>query len=246
MPEEPRVEIQLHPETMVEGKRLGSHFHKDSRSLDHPVAELIQGYQTDPTKLTSKQWHRHVAPFDQGNVGSCTGNACAGMLATDPLWEHKGPDGHVMYYSESRLCLPLYEEATRIDGLGDPYPPNDRGSSTLGVLKAAKALGHISSYKWAFGLVDALNTLALQSAIITGVLWYEGFDAPTPDGELIIGGNVRGGHELVLDRIDVSRRRVYGHNSWGKSWDDHGKFWWSWDTFEVLLHDQGEVGVGIR
>lgn len=223
------------PEKVNPRLRLGRHLHHDPRSREYPVADLLD--TTLP--LTTQVWARRTYPFDQGDLGSCTGNACEGMLATVPFRQahHR--------YSE-RVAVKLYMLATQLDGFGGVYPPDDTGSSTLGVLKAAKQLGAIASYRWGFSTDDCLRTLSQLGPVIIGINWYEGFDHPHDHGLLTIGGSIRGGHELELLGIDVERREVRGVNSWGRAWGDRGRFSLSFDTLDRLLHEQGECGTGVR
>lgn len=209
--------------------RLGRHIEHDERS---------RAFQTVPrlTNLRSVQWPRHCPPFDQGDVGSCTGNAMAGALMTGPLYAH-GRD------LTEKDALALYSAATHLDTVAGHYPPEDTGSSGLAVAKAAKRANYIKEYRHAFGINAALSALTL-GPIIIGIGWYEGFDAPQSyEAELVISGQVRGGHEVVLDGIDVERGLVKGTNSWGTAWGSGGRFAMSFGTFKRLLAERGDVVV---
>jgi Papain family cysteine protease. len=111
-------------------------------------------------------------------------------------------------------------------------------------MKAAKELGYITGYRHAFGLQHALEALVL-APVITGVAWYEGFDEPDANGAVTISGSVRGGHEFEVVGIDVDARTVRACNSWGADWGDHGYFQFSWDTWDRLLHERGDVTTAI-
>lgn len=225
--------VQRHvPEVVVGGRRLGRHVEHDERSRDYPVARRVSG------PIVSRTWRRPTKAFDQGALGSCTGNAMEGCLATVP---HRRP---LHRYSE-RSAIKLYRLATVLDGFEGMYPPTDTGSSTLAVMKAAKQLGRISGYEWCFSLNDVLAALAQHGPVCIGINWYEGFDRPAPLGMLTLAGDVRGGHELELSAVDVDARTVSGWNSWGDDWGFHGRFRMTWDTLDRLLHEQGEAAVPI-
>jgi hypothetical protein len=216
--------IRLLPEVPGAG-RLGRHVEHDEASRAFPAARAPE--------LVTRLHVRHGGVYDQGDLGSCTGNAMAGLLMTEPFWR-KGrklaePD-----------AIHLYEWATRLDAIPGAYPPDDTGSSGLAVAKAARQAGLIASYRHAFGLDHALAALVL-APVIVGVGWYEGFDRPGPHGLLTIAGDERGAHELELNHIDVERRLVGGFQSWGPAWGDRGRFCWTWDTFGRLLDEQGDV-----
>jgi hypothetical protein len=81
--------------------------------------------------------------------------------------------------------------------------------------------------------------------VITGINWYTSFDTPAPDGLVSIaaGATVRGGHEVVADGIDASHRLVWFWNSWGSGFGIGGRFCMSFDTWQQLLEQTGDVTV---
>src|SRR6185437_16448546 len=99
------------PEIVVPGKRLGRHIHLEARMLARPYA--------GPRKaITSVQHVRHIPILDQGDVGSCTGNAATGALGTSPVFDAL-PGKHIAL--DENEALRLYSAAEVIDGDG-PYP----------------------------------------------------------------------------------------------------------------------------
>src|SRR5581483_12008172 len=169
------------PEVVMPGMRLGRNVDHDERSKAFPA--MI-------APLRTVRHERHCPPFDQGELGSCTGNAMAGALMTDPFYQ----DGRSLTEKDA---VELYAEATRLGRFPGVYPPDDTGSSGLAVAKAAKREGYISSYRHAFGLQQALGALVV-GPVITGVKWYSSFDQPLPTGEIQLTDDafVRGGHEI--------------------------------------------------
>lgn len=226
-------------EHVVDGRRLGRHVEHDPRSRDF-------AFKVDaPAKveLIAVEHKRYGSIFDQGNLGSCTGNAAAGAKNTEPLY-HSG-SAHTLTESGAK---DLYSLASRLDGLSDGYwPPTDTGSSGLAVAKAAKQQGIIGSYSHAFDMDAALA--ALQAGpVITGVDWYEGFDEPDPGtGLVVIAGQVRGGHELVARGYEPAASPddalILLDNSWGTGWGLSGHFKWTVATWRKLLDAQGDVTV---
>lgn len=205
---------------------------KLGRLVEHD--EASRGYQAARAAALVTTLHkRRSKPFDQGNVGSCTGNAMAGALDTPPF-THR--------YLSERTALKLYKLATILDNAPGVYPPDDTGSSGLAVCKAAHQLGYISGYSHAFGLRHALEALVI-APVITGISWYEGFDQPGPGGLISIAGDIRGGHELEVVGMDVEARTIRLCNSWSVSWGDKGYCSMTWDTWDALLHDRGDVTV---
>ena len=62
------VYVQHIPEDVIPGRRLGRHIHVDSRSAAYP---FTSGKRT----IIPRLWARNIPILDQGNLGSCTGNA---------------------------------------------------------------------------------------------------------------------------------------------------------------------------
>lgn len=231
------------PERPVDGKPLGRHVRHDPRSLRYQVAAV------DPAKLMSVKHVRHIPVLSQGNLGSCTGNAAEGALGTGPLYEvipdgpyRPTPDADV----DEAQAVALYSKATMLDPFDGAYPPEDTGSDGLSVAKACKAAGLISGYRHATSLNAALTALQ-DGPVITGVNWYSSFDTPGVDGMISIArrATVRGGHEVVVDEIDVEHQRVGFVNSWGTSWGLFGRAYMSWDTWGRLLAEDGDVTVFV-
>jgi hypothetical protein len=184
--------------------------------------------------------HKAVGlPLNQGHLGSCTANALCGALDSSPDIAGGAP-------LAERDAIKLYELETKLEG--HPYPPNDPGGTGLMVCKAAKQLGLITSYQHAFGIQHALRALVLRP-VITGVSWYSSFDTPDPKTGLVqISANatVRGGHEIVADRIDADNQTVWFWNSWGTAYGHGGRFCMTYATWEQLLDDRGDVTVPVR
>lgn len=209
---------------------LGRHVEHDPASRNFAAARA--------TKRKTVLHKRTRAAFDQGDLGSCTGNAMCGVLVTQP-WKHSR--------LSEKTAVELYELATTLDNAPGAYPPDDTGSSGLAVCKAAKQLEYISAYHHAFGIDHALDALVLAPVII-GISWYTSFDTPDENGviEIADGATVRGGHEVELLGIDVDAETVTGINSWGPSWGPlKGRFVMSWATLAQLLAEQGDVTVPI-
>ena len=215
---------------ITERNRLGRHIEHDERSKGFAIARLA-------TAPKSVSFERHCAPYDQGELGSCTGNAMAGVLMSDPFWK----DGRLLTESDA---VRLYSEATHLDNIQGSYPPQDTGSSGLGVAKAAKKEGWIKGYEHAFGLDDLIHGLSQRPGLL-GIYWYTSFDTPLPSGEcrLTPNASVRGGHEVQMFRLDARQKRVWCYQSWGDSWGGlhNGTFWFSFKTLERLLDQHGDA-----
>jgi hypothetical protein len=221
------------PENIVPGRRLGRHVNHDDRSLAYALPEA--------DTVVSVQWPRVIPVLDQGDVGSCTGNACTGVLGTQP------DDGDLAAQLAAGLvldeseALTLYSAAEVIDGDG-PYPPNDNGSSGLSVAKAAKAAGLCSGYLHALS-VAAAHTAVQAGPFMVGSDWYTSFDTPDTDGIVSIApdATVRGGHEYECIGYDAPSDLWHLVNSWGTSYGVAGHFYYSTATLTQLLASDGDV-----
>jgi hypothetical protein len=223
--------IPEHPSTA--GGRLGRHLHFDDRSWNYPVA-LRKG-----AAIHTRIWPRTVKAFNQGELGSCTGNGAVGLLGTEPF---RQPGTR----PSEALARKVYSQATRDDTIVGAWPPKDTGSTVLGAMKALKDLGLAKGYRWCFGLDDVLKALSTLGPVEVGLNWYEGFDQPDAKGLVKVRGSVRGGHAFELLGVDAERKLVWAINSWGPAWGLHGRFAFSWKDLDRLLHEEGEASTVIR
>jgi hypothetical protein len=230
--EMPRVteDVQRIPEQVIPGKRLGRHIRHDPRSLAYLVPET--------TTPTTAIWTRRVPVFDQGEVGSCTGNAAAGVLGTSPFYETL-PAGLV---DDEGEAVKLYSAATSLDGYPGTYPPDDTGSDGLSVAKACQKAGLISGYQHITS-VAAAQTAIKTGPFIVGVNWYSSMDDPNAEGLVTVGGSIRGGHEFECHGYDAQADLWWFTNSWGTSWGKDGTFCMSSASFARLLSEQGDATV---
>ncbi len=208
--------------------RLGRHVEHDPRSL---------AFSAGTAAIKTVSHTRHAQAFDQGELGSCTGNAMAGVLMTEPFWVR----GRNLTEKDA---VALYRSATKLDHIPGSYPPRDTGSSGIAVMKAAVKAKYITGYAHTFSLDQLLGSLVLAPGIL-GINWYSSFDTPARDGEcpLTAAARIRGGHEVQMFGVDASKERVWCYNSWGPSWGGrkNGTFYFSWKTLKRLLGERGDA-----
>ena len=208
------------------------------RNVNHDPRSRSYVFDTAGATVASVKHNRNIPVLDQGQLGSCTGNATVHALGTDPFYSTVSSKVQL----NQALAVSIYSKATVIDGAPGYYPPDDTGSDGVSVAKIAQSMGYISGYTHTFSFDAALKALSSQPVIV-GVNWYNNFFTPDTNGVITIGANdyVAGGHEVVLDEIDVARQLVGGTNSWGREWGLAGRFYMSFDLFKRLLSEQGDV-----
>jgi hypothetical protein len=215
---------------------LGRRVQHDDRSRGFPAAM---------GRVQSKV-HRHDGPvLDQGQLGSCTGNAAAQALNFEVL---RRPANRRLLTEDDAVSY--YSWATHHDPVPGFYPPDDTGSSGLAVARALRHEGLVTSYRHAFGLSHAIGAL-MHGPLIVGTDWYKGMFDPTPDGFVTPTGAIVGGHEWVLYGVDITTQTVRALNSWSSGWGiadadaglDGGTWRMTYATLSTLLADQGDAVV---
>ncbi len=207
------------------GGRLGRHIDRRESFSRRLITD--SEVPDPPTHLV--EWTRMCPPFDQGSVGSCTGNASCGALMTTPLhqpgWAFTEAD-----------AVSLYSKATQFNAPGDQYPPTDWGSSGPCIADALEKDGVIAAAHHTTSLRNFLG-LMTRGPMIVGVQWYTSFDSPLPSGECPItpDATVRGGHEIQAFKVDPVAKMVWFYQSWGPTWGalGNGTFCLSYATLET-------------
>lgn len=213
---------------------FGRHVEHDARSLRYQVRGAEDGEVFEDVR-----WQTNVPVFDQGDLGGCTGYACAGLLS-------------YLYPNDTDLPAPsdatgwdqtaktLYSLATQLDSIPGQWPTDDTGSTGLAVAKAAQKERFASGYLHitdAAGLAKALKT----SPVIVGTNWYNSMFYPDSTGSLVVSewSGLAGGHEYVLD--EVAGSHLGFRNSWGPTFGDNGRFYMEIDDFLWLLDQEGDA-----
>lgn len=217
----------------VTDPRLGRHVAHDPRSKRFPIRTSVP--------IASVHHERHIPIFDQGSIGSCTGNAAVGCMGTGPFYDSIDT-AHTMprYAPTEEGAVACYSRATQLDSFSGTYLPDDTGSDGLSVAKALVEAHEINGYEHAFSLEQALQAL-MTRPIIVGTNWYDGMFSPEATGRVRPEGALAGGHEYVMDSYDIDARVVGFTNSWGASWGVSGRFFMMVEDFSTLLAQDGDV-----
>lgn len=212
--------------------RLGRLIQIDKRSLSFPVSETLEAVAKKPRSYT---W-RCKDFLDQGQEGACVGFAWSHELSARPS-EVKGITG--------KSARAVYEKAKTLD----PWPGEDyEGTSVLAGAKAVMQLhpGKLLEYRWAFTVDDVLRTLSYLGPVVLGINWHEGMMEVDGKGYIRRTGRNVGGHCILANGVDLRRKAIHLHNSWGKKWGVEGGAFLSFDDLERLLGEYGEACVPVR
>lgn len=217
----------------------GRNIHVDSRSMAYLVEEFDRGCfgRKRPKPIKSVRWEPSIPALDQGELGSCTGNAETHALATPCKLRPKGILGFV---ATEETAVQIYSAATKLDDIGGAYPPNDTGSNGTSVNKYAKKMGWIKSYHHALTLHATLAALQ-DGPLVVGMAWQEAMYYPHSSGLVNLTGPVVGGHEVCLIGCDIQTRWLEFRNSWSPGWGKNGNFFMTFEDFTVVLHQQGDA-----
>lgn len=224
--------------------RLGRHVHHDSRSLD---------YEFLPRRVKPKQkntfWDSAIAPLNQGDLGSCTGNATAQWLNTNFANGVRKLTNKGKAFTE-KDAVKIYSLGTTLDDQPGQYPPTDNGCDGLSVAKAGVQLGYLDKYTHTFSF-SALQAALETTPVIVGTVWTNTMFKPK-NGLVKVGrlveSNIDGGHEYLCCGIDFNAEILTFRNSWGDQADwpgckPGGYFAIGFADYQKLLAEQGDVTV---
>lgn len=184
--------------------------------------------------------HRHVPIFDQGDIGSCTGNAAMGCLGTGVFFATMDEHEVDRWPFDQTGAIGVYSQATALDPFEGFYPPDDTGSDGLSVAKVLKSAGLIAGYEHGFEIESILRALQ-HRPFITGTVWTDDMFEPDDDGIVHPTGQVAGGHEYVCDGYDSEAGLVWFANSWGEGFGKGGRFAIPVAEYAELLDRDGDA-----
>jgi hypothetical protein len=201
----------------------------------------------DPT--ADVRWLDAEPVLDQGDFGTCVGNAWAQFGNTDPV-DDKFTEGTGQSATQGGpYARAIYYEATVLDGSpDDPDAPGggQQGATTRSGVKAMKNRGRISVYAFASTIDEIRNHLRTVGPVVVGTDWTNDMFTPTADGYLKPTGGVAGGHEWVLSGDLPGDEAFEMLNSWGDSWGNGGHAKIKWADFQTLLDQQGEAVATVE
>lgn len=228
--------------------RLGRHIEHDTRSRNFPITASA------PAKPKTVFWPTVPNVLDQKHLGACVGFTGADILDTDLFKPVRKKLNRGRAYT-SRDGVKFYHLATMNDNIAGTYPPDDTGSSGLGLAKALQKLKIIDKYSNVFSYAELLAAIEV-SPIAVGVVWTQQMFQPNADGVVTVGvvdnTTIAGGHEFSLRGHDVDQGLWLARNHWGNAWSPNtngqklpGEFWLPDADIQILLssENQGDAMV---
>lgn len=239
-------------------------------SLPHPLGRRVQhdprslGYAhgvLPRSAIHSVRWARRADIFDQGQLGSCVGNAAAGLVGSDShlrtgsrqitVTAAGAAASHGCFKAGLQLvnepfAINTYSLATALDEFPDGYPPTDTGSSGIGAAKALQAIGLITGYTHAFS-IDALQSALQSGPVLWGTVWLNSMFDTDAAGFLIVDrtSGEAGGHELCITGYEVDTGVYKVANSWGTGWGVGGYCFVTLGDMAWLLAQSGDITVPV-
>lgn len=228
--------------------RLGRHVEHDSRS------KAFAFKVTTPKKDATIFWEDDAPILNQKNLGGCVGFTGADIANTQLFTPVRKALNNGKFYGNTD-GISFYKGATANDDIKGTYPPNDTGSSGLGLAKYLKKIKVIDSYTHAFTW-DAYIQAILTQPVAMGTLWTNQMFNPDAGGQIHVGAltndNIAGGHEWSIRGRDVKRGLNLGRNHWDSTWNPTtqaqklpGEFWISDADLKLLLSPQAEGDVTV-
>ena len=211
--------------------------------------DFVYQLSSIPSMPSKVDLRPYASPIDdQGNLGSCTGNAIAGAI---DLIDKKNQNRLLrvsrlfIYYQERLLEGTISQDrgAYIRDGIKACYTvgaplestwPYDitkfsRTPSSVAYADAAKR--KVVSYAKCEDFNAVKNALAAGTPVVVGFQVYSSFESvavartgimPYPN---VAKEQLLGGHAVCLVGYDDAHNWFIARNSWGPNWGDHGYFY---------------------
>lgn len=220
----------------------------DERSENYPIRALLGS----AVEERPKQWG--VGPvLDQGREGACVGFAWTAELMASPK-----PDPDVSGTRGNAFARDVYYQARRIDEWpGESY----EGTSVLAGAKVLQSQGRFDQYRWAFSVDDIRDAICAPARdgggpVVIGIPWYEQMYQTTQSGLVRVGGDMVGGHAILVYGYHPgmrirgedwnARHRVFRwRNSWGPAYGKGGNGLIRYEDLRDLLKSWGEACVPV-
>lgn len=184
----------------------------DPRNKDHRVT-----ISADPSQLlTQPRWWTGGTVLDQGREGACVGFGCVQEALGSPI-RVRFPGRDL-----NQLASEYYHRCKEIDEWeGVDYD----GTSVRAGMLVGRERKHWTGFKWSFNMVEFRQQLE-NGPIVIGIEWTEEMYDTLPNGDVKTGGQVVGGHCLLVNGYSPNYNgrgpRYRWRNSWTKRYGVNG------------------------
>lgn len=215
----------------------------DTRSLDYTVGARMA---LTPEEIVPKHWTAGPT-LNQAREGARVGFGWTQELMTSPRPFH--PDVDVANY----YAREYYHECL----LNDEFPGEaDDGTSVLAGAQTAVRRDMCDEYWWCTSVEEMRDAVISLGPVVIGIPWYSYMYTPRISGLLTVGGDIVGGHCLLVDEYHPDKRlyhedwnarfEVFGvHNSWDTDWGVNGRGYIRVEDMRDLVHTWGEMCVPV-
>lgn len=233
---------------------LGRTLEHDPLSLDylHPTKKITTRFNVIHTLLGGC--------LDQAKIGSCEGNTAVEFLNSTAAFGNRSAFNAFSGRAATALldetdAVKLYSLGTTLDNDQIPgtYPPDDTGTSGVGIAKAMKKLAAIRRYNWTRTYEAFLATLQ-QRPVMLGTNWYQSMFSVDRAGCVVAPrptDDPDGGHAFLAFARDWTNERTGCTNHWTGEWGvtigkRPGCFWIHDSLLEqILIREQGDSLVPV-
>lgn len=226
-------------------------------SFKHHLDERYKAIRSEVSLPTSIDLRTKCTPvFDQGQMGSCSGNALAG--AHDFLTQSPIPSSRLFIYYNERLregdpgedagattlrdgCVVLWGMGVCSEEAWDYSQENLLVKPTQEAYREAMQHKNVS-FAGLHSMQERKYCLASGKAFVFGIPVFDSFMSdqvsetglvPMPEA----GESVEGGHALMMVGYDDASQLYLFRNSWGSSWADGGYGYLPYDYVESMGDD---------
>jgi hypothetical protein len=221
---DPRDSGVLHPSIKAKLRQAGMTLAQRATAADIPI------WAADLPKLSRSHIRSPLFPLWQNGYSACVGFTLTELALAGPIMQRLEALATVFGTRfgagdnkdiANLIGLEWYRRAQKVDEW-DGEEPAYYGTSGRAGAKVGQSLGLWPNYFWLTNLQEVVRYLILHGPVAIGVDVFTSDLNPTrfvkPGGAAILKaeGAWEGGHEMLVDYVNIKRTRIGGPQSWGE------------------------------